>query len=228
MGDVEFVNRLFESHSVDTIALTCLLLASKFDEIDDNIPLIEEFGKAHTLVRDSLESGYLKTHKNMRPRLTCCRTYPGVRTVQRCELYLLKILCWDLNTVTTLHFVLNHLYQGVVFSNDKCAQDKHIDNKSLEKVKRNVEYFSMMALKQDFMLTKKFEEQTIAAAIIYASRKATKVIETDWNTEAFSQIFGKTLERSEVESCFDILYQTFDATHSAKTAGPFKVEINFT
>jgi len=60
MGDVEFVNRLFEGHSVDAMALTCVLLASKFDEIDDNIPLIEEFCKAHTLVRDSLESGFLQ------------------------------------------------------------------------------------------------------------------------------------------------------------------------
>lgn len=28
--------------AADTIALTCLLLASKFDELDENIPLIRE------------------------------------------------------------------------------------------------------------------------------------------------------------------------------------------
>ena len=57
--DGDLVSRIFEGHSVDAIAISCLLLASKFDEIDDNIPLIEEFCKAHTLVRDSLSNGFL-------------------------------------------------------------------------------------------------------------------------------------------------------------------------
>lgn len=39
-SDTDFFSCLFEGHSVDDIALTCLLLSSKFDEIDDNIPLI--------------------------------------------------------------------------------------------------------------------------------------------------------------------------------------------
>ena len=30
MGDVEFMDCLFEGHSIDTVALTCVLLASKF------------------------------------------------------------------------------------------------------------------------------------------------------------------------------------------------------
>jgi hypothetical protein len=78
------------------------------------------------------------------------------------------------------------------------------------------------------MLTKKFGEQTIAAAIIYAARKASKVMEKDWNCEAFSHIIGKALDRTEVESCFDILYKAYDGNHSTKTTGPYKIEINFT
>ena len=57
--ETSFVRLTFEGHSVDAVAITCLLLASKFDEIDDNIPLIEELCRAHTLVRDSLDSGLL-------------------------------------------------------------------------------------------------------------------------------------------------------------------------
>lgn len=53
------MKELFEGHSLDSVALCCLLLASKFDEIDDNIPMIEEFSKAHELVRDSLDAGFL-------------------------------------------------------------------------------------------------------------------------------------------------------------------------
>ena len=40
MSDNDFVGRIFEGHSADAVALCCLLLASKFDEIDDNIPLM--------------------------------------------------------------------------------------------------------------------------------------------------------------------------------------------
>ena len=42
---------MFKEHSSDAIAVTCLLLASKFDEIDDNIPLIEEFKRSHAVIR---------------------------------------------------------------------------------------------------------------------------------------------------------------------------------
>ena len=40
LSDLEFVTRIFDGQSVDSMALSCLLLASKFDEIDDNIPLM--------------------------------------------------------------------------------------------------------------------------------------------------------------------------------------------
>ena len=74
--DTDIVSRLFEGHSVDVVALSCLLLASKFDEIDDNIPLMEEFCKAHNLVRDSLDSGFLHSQSS-RQRLLHGRSYPG-------------------------------------------------------------------------------------------------------------------------------------------------------
>jgi len=57
--DGEFFNSIFEGNSLDAVVISCLLLASKFDEIDDNIPMIDEFCKAHTLVKDSLDSGFL-------------------------------------------------------------------------------------------------------------------------------------------------------------------------
>ena len=60
-SDGDVANRIFEGHSLDAVALTCLLLASKFQEIDDNIPLIEEFCKGLNLVRDSLDSGFLQS-----------------------------------------------------------------------------------------------------------------------------------------------------------------------
>lgn len=35
--------KIFEKQRQEVISLTVLLLASKFDELDDNIPLIREF-----------------------------------------------------------------------------------------------------------------------------------------------------------------------------------------
>ena len=85
----------FDQTQQDVQALTCLLLASKFDELDDNIPLIREF---------------------QRIAKTKDFTYEDVT---KCEVHLLRLLCWDLFKLTPLHFVQNVLGQGVVFSNDK-------------------------------------------------------------------------------------------------------------
>lgn len=104
-------SKLFKVHSLDSYAMTCLLLASKFDEIDDNIPLISEFTRAHALVRDNLEKEYTGSSRKHRSNLT-------YNDISKCEINLLNILGWNLNTLTPLHFVLNYVYQGVVFSND--------------------------------------------------------------------------------------------------------------
>ena len=124
-SDVEFANRIFEGHSLDALTISCLLLASKFNEIDDNIPLIEEFCKGHGIVRDSLDSGNLAGHAtNRRPQLQggLSRTYPSADEVESCEKYLLGMLEWDLNSVTPLHFVQSYLAQGAqLLSNDRFA-----------------------------------------------------------------------------------------------------------
>jgi len=154
-SDLELASCFFDGHSLDVLGLSCLLLASKFDEIDDNIPLLEEFCKAHTLVRDSLDAGILSA-KASHSRVAYSRSYPGFGALERCELYLLKVLCWDLNTITPMHFVKLHLYQGVIFSNDTPL--KVLDTKSLQTVRRHIDYFALEALKQRFMLTKTFSD----------------------------------------------------------------------
>ena len=154
-SDSELASSLFDGHSLDVLGLSCLLLASKFDEIDDNIPLLDEFCKAHTLVRDSLDAGFLSA-KASHSRVAYSRSYPGFGALERCELYLLKVLCWDLNTITPMHFVKLHLYQGVIFSNDTPL--KVLDTKSLQTVRRHIDYFALEALKQSFMLAKTFSD----------------------------------------------------------------------
>ena len=87
---------LFKDHSLDAIAVTCLLLASKFDEIDDNIPLIEEFKRSHAVIRQSLSQE--SPAKNQWKHLS-------YNDIKNCEVSLLIIFNWNLNTLTPLHFI---------------------------------------------------------------------------------------------------------------------------
>ena len=105
---------------------------------------------------------------------------------------MLNILKWSLNTLTPLHFIQNYVFQGIVFSNDTLAQSDNSTSpdrigqtkipgkKTLQKVKRYIDYFALQSLKQDFMLSQKFKIDVIAVAIIRGARKASK-IEPDWN-----------------------------------------------
>ena len=139
---------LFWDHSPDTYAVTCLLLASKFDEIDDNIPLISEFTRAHSIIKDRLEAEFVGTSAKARVSLTFAN-------ISKCELSLLNILNWNLNTLTPLHFVHNYVYQGIVYSNDtltqadnptspdRDGQAKIPGKKTLQKVKRYIDYFAL-------------------------------------------------------------------------------------
>ena len=68
---------------------------------------------------------------------------------------MLNVLNWNLNTLTPLHFVQNYVYQGIVFSNDTLAQSDNSTSpdrngqtkipgkKTLQKVKRYVDYFAL-------------------------------------------------------------------------------------
>lgn len=80
-------------------AHTCLLLASKQDELDDRIPLIREIQK---LAR------YEFAYKDCRAE----------------EEILLKELDWKLSVITPLHILQSLLGMGILFENDKV----HLEN----------------------------------------------------------------------------------------------------
>lgn len=73
---------IFDKIKSDSLSLTCLLLGSKFDELDDNIPLIREFQRAYYKQRDI-----------------------PYEEVIKCELEVLRILDWDLFKLSHLHIV---------------------------------------------------------------------------------------------------------------------------
>jgi hypothetical protein len=113
----------FSVETAELSAITCLLLASKFDELDDNIPLIRDF------VRLAKAKGF---------------TYEAM---QKHEIIMLRALDWDLFKQTPLHFVQNLVGQGVVFSTDKSLGPTSVyDSKVLKSVKKHAEFFADLAI----------------------------------------------------------------------------------
>lgn len=100
---------LFPHFSVECVATTCLILASKFDELDDNIPLIADFTRAFAGVFPTIAKKYLLTKRTqlLRQRDLLC-----------CEQYTLGLLQWDLNSTTVYIFIQNFMYQGILFNSD--------------------------------------------------------------------------------------------------------------
>ena len=72
---------MFNKAKQELIGLTALLLASKFDELDDNIPLIREFQRAARYKSFTYEE------------------------VSKCEYELLDKMNWDLFHLTSFHIV---------------------------------------------------------------------------------------------------------------------------
>jgi len=79
------------------MALTCFILAAKFQEKDDDIPLIED---CISVTNSARKSTLLYDQ------------------VTRNEYCVLRDLNWDINRVTIYHFVKNYISQGIIFTND--------------------------------------------------------------------------------------------------------------
>lgn len=87
--------KVLDKIKFDVLPLACLLLAAKFDELDDNIPLIRELQKFYSKTRVISYDEIVKAEQEVLNRLN-----------------------WDLFKLTPLHFIQNLIGQGIVFSND--------------------------------------------------------------------------------------------------------------
>lgn len=83
------------------MTLTCFILAAKFQERDDDIPLIED---CITVTNVSRKTSILYDQ------------------VTKNEYVVLKELNWEINKVTPYHFVKNYISQGIIFTNDYIIQ----------------------------------------------------------------------------------------------------------
>lgn len=86
-------------YSLELTAIGCVFVASKFDELDNNIPFLKDFIKAAKFMFKYDE--IIQEEKRL------------------CELF-----NWQLLVLSPLHFVYSLLSMGVIFDDDKYKNDK--------------------------------------------------------------------------------------------------------
>jgi hypothetical protein len=163
-------------------------MASKFDELDDNIPLIRELQKA------------------------CARQrIISYDEIIKAEVTVLNKLNWDLFKLTSMHFIQNLLGQGIVFSNDKFQGMKQnvlydIDEKTLKSVKKHAEFFADLAI-QEYELSRLFRPSVMAISAIVCARKVARIV-PEWNSIGLEELTDYTYD-GEVRKCTEKLYKVY-------------------
>lgn len=95
--------------------LTALFLASKYDELDKNIPYIPDFSKISSRANYSWDE------------------------VTQCESKFLNLLNWDLVVICPLYFISTFVEYGVLFEDDKIAESSfkaYHSTKSIDSVSK--------------------------------------------------------------------------------------------
>lgn len=93
-----------DSH-LRTLALTCLLLAAKYDELDDKIPFINDMARVVKSIVSVKQQDVLKL-----------------------ETKILFAFGWDLMIITPLHFVYSVAAQGFIFEATDSVMPKQLRN----------------------------------------------------------------------------------------------------
>ena len=153
---VEFLDRLFLSIHKQIIwlrkyvvlfHLTVVLSASKYDEMDENIPLISDL---------------IKYYKRMLPEGDPIPTYNQVIEAERA---FLEIFDWDLMIVIPTYFIKSLLSNGIVFENEAKASLDYVQKVSDETI------LMLNILVKEYPHFRDKKASLLAAAVIYAARK---------------------------------------------------------
>ena len=149
------------------IALSCLYIASKFSDLDQNVPFLQDFLRVTKLKLETVR-------------------------IKEIEIFLLKYLGWNLRIATVYEIIMNFLTAGVLFEND-IHLSKPVNYLHAKLISHYAKFLSdQFLLEPEFI---NYDILSIATSIIFASRKAAQ-IEGDWNTELI-EITGKELKDFE-------------------------------
>ncbi len=136
------------------MAVCCLLVAAKFEEVDDRAP--------------SLSLLFVK----------CNRKF-SIAQLRTTELSVLQQLNWELKSSTPMHFILHFVSQGVIFPSDT-IESHPVTSAVVRYVRKYAEFFADLCLQEyDFQ---KYSSGLLACACIAAARVVLKV-EPAWSGE---------------------------------------------
>jgi hypothetical protein len=139
-------------YSLELAAIGCIFIASKYDELDNNIPFLKDFIKA---------AKYMFKYGE----------------IIKEEMRLVALFDWKLMVLSPLHFVYSLLSMGVIFSDDQYKNEEkevvEMDEATLKKVRKGTEYFSDLSAKLYDM--QKYPPSMVAAACVLCSRRVNKI-----------------------------------------------------
>eukprot|EP00347_Sterkiella_histriomuscorum_P013562 403364240 len=187
------VNEKVRDKHMNLKAQMCLLLASKFDELDDYIPMIRDFQK---LAR--YEFSY--------------------RECKDEEEAVLRQLGWSLGFITPYHILDSLISQGVIFEDDKIRGSENSENRSnsfteekLRSVRKQSEYFYRLAISSNFDM-QVYKPSLIAVSCILSARLSCHVLPW-WNDKLIELTSMNIYDCKELRECFDKLYMLHDETY---------------
>jgi len=160
----------------------CLLLASKYDELDDHIPMVRDFQKL---------SRYLFTHKE------CLIEEEAILTG----------LNWSLMSITSMHFLQSLLGMGVVFEDDRQGSKlSQIDEHSLMQVRKFSEFFIDFCAKH--WAFQSYRPSVLAVSAIVCARLVNKIYPL-WNNK-LSELTNYKFVKDGIKSCFEKIFSLYD------------------
>jgi hypothetical protein len=166
---------------IKLVALASLMVASKYFELDKNIPRIKTLLDA---ANNEFTVSEMKATENM----------------------ILHHLNWNLECTTPMDYLDFFLAQGVVFMDDKITQGgmmKVASKKASESVRKYCEFFADLCL-QHYSFTEYSSLET-ASAIIASARKAIK-FQKIWCDHLIA-LTG--VEFRQIKPCFEAIYSVY-------------------
>nr|XP_004661113.1 cyclin-J-like protein [Jaculus jaculus] len=173
------------SKQLYTVAISCLLLASKFEDREDRVPKLEQINSSRILSSHN----FSLTKKEL----------------LSAELLLLGAFGWDLCLPTSAHFLDYYLLASVSHKDHHChTWPTPCPRKTKERLRECAHYFLEVTL-QDHVFYK-FQPSVVAAACIGASRICLQL--SPYWTRDLQRVSNYTLEH--LSTCIDILLVAYD------------------
>ncbi|KAF7462672.1 cyclin-J-like protein isoform X2 [Marmota monax] len=173
------------SKQLYTVAISCLLLASKFEDREDHVPKLEQINSTRILSSQN----FSLTKKELLST----------------ELLLLEAFSWNLCLPTPAHFLDYYLLASVSQKDHHChTWPTTCPRKTKECLKEYAHYFLEVTL-QDHIFYK-FQPSVVAAACVGASRICLQL--SPYWTRDLQRISNYSLEH--LSTCIEILLVAYD------------------